>query len=322
MKKIDISVIIPVYNVSSYLEECLDSVLGQTYSPLEILLIDDGSEDGSERICDRYAETDARICVVHQKNRGVSVARNIGLSMARGSYISFIDADDVISPFFYEILSSVEADVAQCGLIAEREKLSQRRQTDFQYTKGSLFCERLQSDRTGAYIALCNKLWKRSCFDGISFPNGRIHEDEFITWRALYHANRIAYTEEPLYFYRCRSHSITNSAFSERNLDLLDALRERHQYYELFGESHLSHLTNATFCYVLRGLMPEIRALLPERIPEYQQELRNAYREVMRASDIRMFKKMSLTLKMIHPGLHQYMKEYFNGGDQRNHSNL
>ena len=322
MKQIDISVIIPIYNVSSYLEECLDSVLGQTYAPMEILLIDDGSVDGSEQICDRYAETDARIRVVHQNNRGVSTARNIGLSMAKGNYISFVDADDVISPFFYESLASVEADVVQCGFTSKRELLSQRRQTNFQYTKGQLFCEKLQLDSTGAYIGLWNKLWKRSCFDGLSFPNGRIHEDEFISWRALYHASRIAYTGNPLYFYRRRLHSITHSAFSERNLDLLDALRERRQYYELFGESHLSHLTNATFCYVLRGLMPEIRVLQPDRILEYRQELRNTYREVMSASDIGVFKKISLTLKMIYPELHQYIKEHFNGGNQRNHAYL
>ena len=115
-----ISIIIPVYNVEKYLAKCLDSVLNQTYKNLEIILVDDGSKDNSGAICDEYAKRDNRIIVVHQKNSGVSKARNLGMSMATGDYIGFIDSDDTIEANMYEVLlkNAIEsgAEISYCGL--------------------------------------------------------------------------------------------------------------------------------------------------------------------------------------------------------------
>ena len=116
-----VSVIIPIYNVRPYLCEALDSVLRQTYRNLEILIIDDGSDDGSEEICDEYGKKDSRITVIHQKNRGLSAARNVGLNRMRGDYIAFLDPDDAFHPdmirCLMEALQRNEAEIAVCGII-------------------------------------------------------------------------------------------------------------------------------------------------------------------------------------------------------------
>lgn len=120
-----VSIIVPVYQVREYLDVCVQSVLAQTYTDLEIILVDDGSTDGSEKICDRYAETDERVRVVHQKNKGLSGARNEGLKLAKGEYIAFVDADDKVSPFFiellYELAEKYHARIAVCSYEKGRE---------------------------------------------------------------------------------------------------------------------------------------------------------------------------------------------------------
>lgn len=234
-----ISIIVPVYNVEKYIRSCIKSVLNQTYSNIEILLVDDGSTDNSGIICDKYAASDCRIIVVHQKNAGLSAARNRGISEACGDYITFIDSDDYIAPDYIESLySGLQETNAQicicdyqkvdegieiddlgysCDITASIKRLSNKQALENVYT----------GDMHGVDFISVAKLYDKKLFlnNGISFPVGKIHEDAFTTYKLLYLSERISYIDKAMYFYRIRNGSITTSAFSLKKLDKLEATR-------------------------------------------------------------------------------------------------
>ena len=191
-----ITVIIPVFRVEAYLRRCVDSVLAQTYENMEIILVDDGSDDSCPAICDEYAGQDSRVSVIHQKNAGLSGARNAGIEQAKGEYLSFVDSDDYLSPEFLERLyaACVEtgSDISVCrweyvkgGAIPEKGK----GETHI-FTGREMLANLYIPD--GAYFVVAwNKLYKRELFDTIRYPLGRIHEDEATTYR-IYHQVRQA----------------------------------------------------------------------------------------------------------------------------------
>lgn len=206
-----ISVIVPVYNAELYLHNCIDSILSQTFSDFEVLLINDGSQDGSGRICDAYAENDDRIRVVHQKNGGASAARNTGLIMAKGLYISFLDADDALEEtFFQEMLTALKhahADVAVCDISVDGQATLAACRPDKDSVAGKDiyfdYCEGRILNR------VFNKLYRRELLNGVYFPNGRdLMEDGVFTPQVLMRCRTIAYVPKILYKYSVNQNSL------------------------------------------------------------------------------------------------------------------
>ena len=206
-----ISVIIPVYNVEPYLRRCLDSVTGQTYAALEILLVDDGSTDGSGGICDEYAAKDVRVKVIHKKNGGAALARNAGLETASGGWIGFVDSDDYIESDPYEYLLDLAertgADIAQCGAVEETGGRRKIRYTPAQE------CQIDADHITDAAPFFANANWcriyRRELLDGILFEEAyMIGEDLLLNLRALERANHTAFGTEAKYHYVQRPDSI------------------------------------------------------------------------------------------------------------------
>ncbi len=233
-----ISIIIPIYNVEPYLCECVDSVLQQTYSTLEIILVNDGSPDRCGEICDAYAKKDHRIIVIHKENGGLSDARNAGIDASHGTYLAFIDSDDCIAPHYIEKLYNLckehDATVAQCNFSRFQNKIASTIQENVcisEYSNLEML-KNLYNDFYGQTVVVWTKLYKRSLFDNIRFPLGRIHEDEATTYLILYHSTRTVITSEILYFYRMTENSITNSAFTEKKIDYIKAIKERLQFYK------------------------------------------------------------------------------------------
>lgn len=235
-----ISVIVPAYKMEMYLRACVGSVLAQTVSDLECILVDDGSADASGGLCDEYAARDPRVCVIHQANGGLSASRNAGIAAAKGAYFSFIDADDVVHPRFLEILLQTireeKADIALCGY--------QRFQDGAPIPSGHISARRRCMTRKEAILALtrigegaegeqmvltCNKLFARRLFDTVRYPVGKWHEDAFVILPLLMQCGNVAKCEAELYFYRRRESSITGKALwtDRRHFDVLDALRQR-----------------------------------------------------------------------------------------------
>jgi len=208
-----ISVIVPVYNVEPYVRKCLDSVINQTYRDLEILVIDDGSTDGSGKICDEYAGKDERIKIFHTENRGLSAARNLGLDEAQGEWIGFVDSDDWIEPDMYEVLlkraEESEADVVECGVYKEySDRTVERKREECQYSGTEAVNLLLQCKLSNA---VWNKLWKNDCFSSIRFPEGRVFEEYATTYRLFLDANYISTVAESEYHYFKRKGSLSTS---------------------------------------------------------------------------------------------------------------
>ena len=228
-----ISVIIPEYNVAAYLPQCLDSVLSQSYSDLQVILIDDGSTDSSGAICDEYAERDSRIVVIHQKNSGAAAAKNAGLRAATGKYLSFVDSDDYLSPEAYDhmiqLMYAHNADVVQCAyrdvfINTSLERLGTDHKKEYDV---SSYMKMYTLDWTCGLMT--DKLYVRSLFDGISFEEGHKIDDEYFTYRGIMNARKIVRDNFVVYNYRKRRSSVMYSPASGKQIlkDRIDYLGKR-----------------------------------------------------------------------------------------------
>lgn len=222
-----VSIIIPVYNVNNYLRRCLDSVVGQTYQKLEIILVDDGSTDNSGKICDEYAQIDNRIIVVHKINGGLSDARNVGIDIASGKYIAFIDSDDFVSTKYIQILleeiMKKNADIAICKYVKGSRDDFVKENNKKRKIKCFKSVEMLKNWH-GKYkhveTVAWNKLYKLSLFkeNNISYPQGYYNEDVQTTHLLINKADNIILIDEVLYYYFQRKDSITG-AISEKKIE-------------------------------------------------------------------------------------------------------
>lgn len=235
-----ISVIVPVYKVEQYLTRCVESILAQTYRNTEILLVDDGSPDRCPEICEAYAKDYSNIRVFHQKNKGLSGARNTGIDHAKGEYLAFIDSDDVWEAHFleslYHALIETGADISQCRW--EYMHGDQIKETYNPAAKRECFTGREMLAnlyiQTGAYFVVAwNKLYKKELFESIRYPEGRIHEDEATTYKLFDLAEKCVFVDNALYGYFVGSGgtSITRNGFSLKKLDWRLANKERVDFF-------------------------------------------------------------------------------------------
>lgn len=226
-----ISVIVPIYNVEQYLEQCIQSICIQSYKNLEIILVDDGSPDRCSEICDEWAQKDSRIHVIHKQNGGLSDARNVGIEYAKGKYIAFVDSDDWIEEDLFQKmwneLQCNNAQIAACKIVKVFEKSCEEQKI---HSKQKIFSskEALQTLLIGQDFCavVWNKLYCRDIIGDIRFPVGRLHEDEFFTYRVMANASKLVLVSEGKYYYRQRGGSIMDK-WSVKHLDVLDAFNER-----------------------------------------------------------------------------------------------
>lgn len=246
-----ISVIVPVYNVENYLRYSINSILNQTYKNLEIILVNDGSTDKSGEICNEYKEIDDRIKVIHKQNGGLADVRNTGITNANGMYIGFVDSDDYIHPSFFEELYNMvtgnNADIAECDFIRiniddvdnskniiEAENAKKEIVTNTETNNEAL--ELLYGPRLKPYIkkvVVWNKLYKKQLFDNIKFPVGRLHEDEFTTFKVLNNAKTIISTNKIFHGYIQTKNSIMRKEIKQKRItDNLEAYIESSEYFK------------------------------------------------------------------------------------------
>ena len=223
----EISVIVPVYGVEKYLPACIESILSQTFTDFELILVDDGSPDRCPAICDEAAERDVRVRVIHQANQGLSAARNAGIEAARGEWLVFVDSDDYIAPHFceklYQTAQRTDADCAICSVqnVDESGKPidSALMRVADEVKTGQEVLRKIGRDDVTPYLTAWNKLYRRKLFNTLRYPAGRQNEDVFVFAELFCQVQRAACVAEPLYFYRKRIGSIMNSAVTLRNLD-------------------------------------------------------------------------------------------------------
>ena len=226
-----ISVIVPVYKVEAYLDKCISSIVQQTYTNLEIILVDDGSPDNSGEICDRWAVNDDRIRVIHQKNAGGGAARNAALDIVRGEFIAFVDSDDYIAPDMYKYLYGLliqGADIAECGHVDAFDDNASFDNADAKvvtYAVQEAMTEHIQ-DRIFRQL-IWNKLYRRELIADIRFPVGNRIDDEFWTYRVIANARRLARSSCNMYAYRQQPGSVMHRAFDMTRLQAVDAKCQR-----------------------------------------------------------------------------------------------
>ena len=247
-----VSVIVPIYNVEDYLCRCVDSILRQTYKKLEIILVDDGSEDRCGKLCDEYAQKESRIKVIHKENGGLSDARNAGLEIAVGDYVFFVDSDDWIADNAIECLLAMfskydDVDIVMGSSVDVIEQEGENVETKYSVKLGSeekLDKIKAMKDNLLNGWAAWNKLYRRKLFDEIRFPVGKINEDEAILLRVIEKSDNIIKVGIPTYFYFLRQNSITTSQFSERKMDWLDNCIDNYRYIK---EKHADLLPEAEY---------------------------------------------------------------------------
>ena len=221
-----ITIIVPIYNVEKYINKCIDSILSQTYSNIEIILVDDGSPDNCGIICDQYASMDNRIKIIHKLNGGLSDARNVGLDIATGKYVTFIDSDDYIESTYveclYNLLKKYNADMSICefNIITEDGKVINRplnNKTDLLLEQKKAIEILLKQKPYSNSVS--GKLFKTSDFNDIRFPVGKLYEDVLTTYKLFLKCNVIVFGAFPLYYYVQYFGSISRNVFSEKQLD-------------------------------------------------------------------------------------------------------
>lgn len=226
-----ISVVVPVYNVCNYLQSCIDSLISQTYVKSEIVLVDDGSSDGSSVICDKAASADKRIRVIHQENKGLSGARNAGTAQANGDWIVYVDSDDVVSPHFlehlYDAARAGNADVAICkgSVFAQDEIFHADELNQVMTLSPEAAITELLSERR-ASTAAWGKLAKASIWKSLTFPEGRRFEDMPVTWKVLNMSDSVAILHGGYYGYRDRKASISSSPAVDSIADYATSIRQ------------------------------------------------------------------------------------------------
>ena len=244
----EISVIVPVYRVEKYLSDCIESILNQTFADFELILVDDGSPDRCGEICDEAAKHDTRVHVIHQKNAGLSAARNAGIEIARGSWLSFVDADDFVALNFLEALhkaaTRAQADCAVCSFYltdstGARIEASYPVEVENSVRTGLSMLETLQEQLNVPYIVAWNKLYRRELFETLRYPVGRQNEDVFVFAELFDTAKTVACIADKLYFYRQHANSIMGSPVTLRNLDEMWGYESCFDYFAAHGLERL-----------------------------------------------------------------------------------
>lgn len=312
----EISIIIPVYNVEEYLSKCIDSVLAQTFSDYEIILVDDGSPDNSPKICDNYAAKDRRIKVIHQKNGGLSAARNAGLAIANGKYILFVDSDDYISPNMLEVMYSntkqTNADIVvssvvkvdKNGRIIRIERIIKEENDKYEYLQDKY------GTGIGIYDISCGKLYKKYLFDNIRFPIGKINEDAFVVNRLIHQCKRITKAERAEYFYLQHNESIMNRKYSVKRLDGIEACIGQAKFLQenKYPQEVVNAAVNSIFL-VLEGSYLEASKCMHGEHKNYKKRYKELYREFRKVikpclgSNMKLLRKLKMASTYVFPEL-------------------
>lgn len=308
-----ISVLMPVYNVEKYLRQCLDSILAQSYSDYEVVLVNDGSTDQSGAICDAYAAQHDCIRVIHQKNAGVAQARNTLLAAARGEYITFVDSDDAIEPTYLEVLmrdlQETGADISICTWSefsdegVRTELTWDGKEQGFQLWTTQQAVTRLFYQKTIDNNPW-GKLYTRAVLQDVVFPAGKVYEDLAVIYQIFLKAKRICYRPEALYLYRCNTRGISQSVFSPRRMDLIDVAERVYSDVEKRFPDYLQ----AARARVLRAFI-HVYLQIPDcaEFKAYQNRVFTGIRKHCRAvacdSNAKRGTRLAALIACIHPGL-------------------
>lgn len=281
-----LSIIVPVYKVENYLPKCIDSILAQTFTDFELILVEDGSPDDCPALCDATAEKDARVRVIHQKNGGLSAARNAGLDAARGAWIGFVDSDDYIAPEMYEVLyqavQSTGADLALCDYAEVDEAGKPCPPMHVSLSGGELTGQELLKRASGLMVQLAwNKLYRRAIFTQLRYPEGKLNEDLFLIPEVCLQIQKAVVVPKALYYYVQRGGSIMSGNKTLRHFDAAEAAQ---RYWDCLVENAAYDALANAAQYVMGCVSRIYRQLSPalRKAPRSREMLRMQFKVVSR----------------------------------------
>jgi glycosyltransferase involved in cell wall biosynthesis len=316
-----LSIVVPIYNTEKYLTECIESIRQQTYSNIEIILVNDGSTDNSFEICLNEAKTDRRIVLINQKNSGLSAARNTGISACSGDYLGFVDSDDFISPNMYEhlygLITHYNGDIVSGSYVIFDPKNNGFSNNGFSINRNqvsAIVYER--SDAMHYYLSkgiekindypAWTKLYKRELFTSVTFPEGKIYEDMATNYNLISKASIYIKTNEIVYYYRKNPKGITSSRYKARNLDLLAACDEiecislAEKNTELITLAQMIRAKSYLFVFYkmsLSGIIPK-----PQMLRDAKKECHKIFIRMM-TSNMPLLLRFVFLLFCIYPGI-------------------
>lgn len=303
-----VSIIVPVYNVSEYLDECIESLIDQSYNNLEIILVDDGSNDGSETICDRYSAMDARVKVVHKKNEGVSIARNCGIEIAKGSFLTFVDGDDYIDrdtvKISVESLKTQKADIVEYCVVGKREKQDDVLIVD----RMEIVARYVSSEYQYPNDAVWNKMYRASLVKQYRFPANKIHEEYLFLSMVLVNAQKYVFINRELYYYRARRESTTHRKFQINDLDKLENYKARTQYLKKEANDRVVRLAIIEEFIILFSLYWKLEKCKMPEANDLKRELKLRKKE-FQASKIPRKRKIVYSSFYLHPRCYLFIRD-------------
>ena len=278
----NISVIVPVYKVEPFLHRCVQSILDQTYRDFELILVDDGSPDRCGELCEEYGRLDSRVRVLHQENGGLSAARNAGIDWAFANsdsrWLAFVDSDDWVHPAFlqtlYDTAEQTLCKISACGFYRTGGEALPQAQ-DFSVVSLSAddyYCGQLHD---GVTALAWNKLYHKSLFKGLRYPIGKLHEDEFTTYRAIYGAGKIGVTPARLYAYYQNPEGIMRSQWNPRRMHMLEAFEQQIAFAQETGNARLLNKTAEQYIYSAYEQLSQAHIV-------YRKELRRKLRAALK----------------------------------------
>lgn len=314
-----ISVIVAIYNVEKFLDKCIDSISNQSYSNIEIILVNDGSTDNSKKICDKWAKKDSRIKIINKSNGGLSDARNIGIRNSNGEYICFIDGDDYIDKDMvskmFRAIDENEAEISICNRYHVFEngnkfiKFEQKEKNIIMNSEEAIF----QMNSFKSFdMSACTKMFKRKLFENIEFPKGKISEDFYVMYKLFDKANKIVSISDPLYFYYQRNGSITKN--KKFNYDFIRAAYEQC----MFVEKKYPNLKDCVrTAYASANMtsynsMINFKAKVPQKIQkELRSNVKENYKYIKENKDIKKIKKVQAFLFIYNIGFYNLIYKIY-----------
>lgn len=320
-----ISVIIPVYNAEKYLEECIISVLEQSYEDIEVILVNDGSTDRSQEICEKYKKIDKRVILINKDNGGAATARNTGLDNVRGEFIAFIDADDVINKSYFEILMNQlienNADLAMCTFTYFKDKPTWEETGNYfvKIMTGRECVLENYGELCVETVSPCLKLFKTKDFDDIRFPEGRVAEDEYVFYQVLYALNKCVFIPQKLYAYRKHEGSVTTGNQLRIVSDKVDGFRQKADFFheKADEELYVKSLRVCEICLAQKILMMDKKCQ-----KDYLQEM-NRYKKYYWNEIVKLpfaiTDKIKFLLFIINKQLYKKAKNFADKKDAKKH---
>lgn len=275
-----ISVIVPVYKVEKYIKRCVESILAQTFTDFELILVDDGSPDNCGQICEQYAAKDGRTRVLHRKNGGLSAARNTGIDWvfkySDSEWLTFIDSDDWVHKEYLEILYKAavghQVSVSICGYketLGENTEVQKEQKCVKKYSVRKYYRE-----HTANATVAWGKLYKKNCFEKIRYPEGKIHEDEYVTYRILFRFQDIAVVEAPLYSYYINREGITKSTWNPKRMDVFRAFEQQISFFGKNGMTDLQEMRVGNYLWNVEQQMNAFDSVKSSYGCKYERKLR------------------------------------------------